>query len=177
MRPSSVIGSRGGKSPLSAQQQKLSGALAALLDEATRLIALNATDAAEAEGAAGAGGAGAGAASAAASEGAPRRPPPLPLGCLEVGWWQQNRQLLTHGATGAPGGHPCDTVAARVRGAADAAAARALIRRTQHGATGSACGDVPMLKPTLNPSGWFSVLHGLLKPLMRAVGRGDSMVT
>ena len=96
MRPSSVIGSRGGKSPLSAQQQKLSGALAALLDEATRLIALNATDAAEAEGAAGAGGAGAGAASAAASEGAPRRPPPLPLGCLEVGWWQQNRQLLTH---------------------------------------------------------------------------------
>jgi len=91
------------------QQQKLSGALAALLDDATLLIARNATDAAEAA-AAEAAGAGAGAfrsafrslpSSGAGSGGPRRRVQPLPLGCLEVDWWQRHRQLLTLTAAGA----------------------------------------------------------------------------
>ena len=64
--------------PRKVQQQKLSGALAVLLDEATRLVALNATpcaEAAEVEAISAAG---------AASQGARRLP--LPLGCLEPGW-------------------------------------------------------------------------------------------
>ena len=73
------------------QQQKLSGALAALLDESTHLIALNATDAAaDAAEAAAAGAAGAGG----DAGGARRRLLPLPLGCLEADWWHQHRQLL-----------------------------------------------------------------------------------
>ena len=73
------------------QQQKLSGALAALLDESTHLIALNATDAAaDAAEAAAAGAAGAGG----DAGGARRRLLPLPLGCLGADWWHQHRQLL-----------------------------------------------------------------------------------
>lgn len=177
VRPSSALaGTMGAQSffapgSTQQQQQKLIGALAALLDEATHLIALNAADAAEA--AAGAAGAGAG------SEEARRRLLPLPLGCLEPDWWQQNRQLLMLTAAGARGRPPCDASAARARGAAEAAAARAMIRRTQHpDAAGLArgCGGTAPVKPTLNPSGWFSALHGLLKPLMRAVRRGDAPV-
>jgi len=176
VRPSGALaGSTGARSfsaPGSSQppQQKLSGALAALLDEATHLIALNATDAAADAAEAGAA---AGAAAAAGAEPG-RRVPPLPLGCLAAVWWHGHRQLLSLTAA-SPAGPACDARAARARGEADAEAARALIRRTQH-PTARACAGASPVKPSLNPSGWFSALHGLLKPLMRAVRSGEGPV-
>lgn len=100
--------------------------------------------------------------------------PPLPLDCLEPDFMQHNRALLVTAVSGLRS--QCGQKSTR-----DAHRIKELIAlasgTVDHSDRSTQCQSQGLLRTKLLPAGWFSMLHGLVKPFSHALRSANTLLT
>lgn len=102
------------------------------------------------------------------------RVPALPLDCLEPDFMQHNRALLITAASGLRANCGQNSTRDAHRISELVALANGI---TEHSGVGIQCKPEGLVRTKMLPAGWFSMLHGLVKPFSHALRSAKTLLT